>query len=92
MPKILKLEPATNKRHKWIAFFDDGTKTRFGAKGYEDFTTHGDLDRRERYKARHAKDLRTNDPRKAGFLSYYILWGDSTDINENIKTYNRRFG
>jgi hypothetical protein len=37
------------------------------------------------------KDLETNDPRRAGFLSYYILWGNSTNIQTNIRDFKSRF-
>lgn len=91
MPRIVKLEEAGDGKHKWIAYFEDGRKTRFGAVGYEDYTQHKDKERRERYRSRHEKDLKTGDPYRAGFLSYYILWGDSTSIRANVKAYNRRF-
>lgn len=88
---LLRLEPANDGKHKYIAYFKDGRKTRFGAEGYQDFTLTGDIKRREAYRQRHAKDLNTNDPYRAGYLSYYILWGDSTSIAKNIKDYNLRF-
>jgi hypothetical protein len=92
MPTIVKLERANDGKHKWIAHFKDGRKTRFGAYGYEDYTQHHDKERRNSYRKRHAKDLNTNDPYRAGYLSFYILWGDSTSIQENVKDYNKRFG
>jgi hypothetical protein len=46
---------------------------------------------RDRYRIRHEKDLDTLDPTRAGFLSYYILWGDSQNVNENIKADKKRF-
>ena len=61
--------------------------TLFGRRGYEDYTIHKDKDRRERYRTRHAKDLRTQDPTRAGFLSYYLLWGPSTSLSQNIRYY-----
>jgi hypothetical protein len=88
---LIRLEEANDGKHKYIAHFSNGRKTRFGAKGYEDYTMHHDVKRREAYRKRHAKDLATNDPYRAGYLSYYILWGDSTSIAENIRAYNRRF-
>lgn len=88
---LLRIEPATDKKYKYVAHFSDGKKTKFGAKGYEDYTTHHDDARRDSYRKRHAKDLDTKDPQRAGYLSYYILWGDSTDINKNIRAYNARF-
>ena len=65
--------------------------THFGAKGMDDYTITHDKEQRERYRTRHKKDLETNDPTKAGFLSYYILWGDSTSRQTNISSYKKRF-
>jgi hypothetical protein len=92
MPYISKLEQANDGKHKWIAHFKDGRMTRFGAVGMDDYTITKDEEQRKRYRARHKKDLDTNDPYRAGYLSYYILWGDSTSIKENVKEYNKRFG
>jgi len=77
--------------HKYTAIFDDGTRTSFGHQDYEDYTQHHDRARREAYRDRHAVDLRTGDPRRAGFLSYYILWGDSTSLRKNLEEYKKRF-
>lgn len=88
---LVRLEKANDGKYKWIAHFANGRKTRFGAVGYEDYTIHKDKERRDLYRKRHAKDLLTRDPYRAGFLSMYILWGDSTDINTNIREYNKRF-
>ena len=65
--------------------------THFGASGMDDYTLTKDKAARKRYRQRHKKDLRTGDPTRAGFLSYYILWGDSTSRRENIASYKRRF-
>ena len=66
-------------------------KTSFGAKGYTDYLISKDKERRDRYRKRHAKDLKTGDPTRAGYLSYYLLWGDSTSLKENIKSFKQRF-
>ena len=87
----MKLVKSTDGVHKWVAEFDDGTKTRFGAAGMDDYTLTGDKDARLRYQIRHKKDLRTRDPKRAGYLSYYFLWGDSTSLAENLAAYKRRF-
>jgi hypothetical protein len=88
---LIRLEEARDGKHKYIAHFSNGRKTRFGATGYQDYTMHNDVKRRDAYRKRHAKDLNTNDPYRAGYLSYYILWGDSTSLTENVRAYNRRF-
>jgi len=77
--------------HKWTAIFDDGKRVSFGHKDYSDYTQTGDKERRRLYRIRHKKDLETGDPRRAGFLSRYLLWGDSTDINTNLREYKRKF-
>jgi len=77
--------------HKWKAIFDDGTHTNFGYKPMEDYTQHNDKERRRLYRQRHRKDLDTKDPRRAGFLAFYTLWGDSTDMSKNIRDYKKRF-
>jgi hypothetical protein len=91
MVKIVKLEKANNKKHKWVATFDDGKKTKFGSYGMDDFTLTGDEKQRDRYRARHQKDLKTNDPQRAGYLSYYVLWNLPT-IEASVRDFNKRFG
>jgi hypothetical protein len=92
--KLIEVVKAHDDKHKFVAVFDVNghtKKTPFGAEGYEDYTIHKDKERRERYRIRHDKDLDTNDPTRAGLLSYYILWGDSSDLNTSIKQYKKRF-
>jgi hypothetical protein len=86
---LVSVERADDGKHKWVATFSDGTRTPFGDVRYEDYTQHGDKKRRASYRSRHRKDLETGDPRRAGYLSYYILWGDSADFTENVAAYNR---
>jgi hypothetical protein len=88
----MRLERATDGTHKYVAIFSDGKTTKFGASGMKDYTLTGDEERRRLYRIRHKKDLDTKDPRRAGFLSYYILWGESTSIAENLRQYKSRFG
>jgi hypothetical protein len=94
--KLVSVKAASDGKHKYTAQFlqDNGrTKTtHFGAKGMDDYTITHDKEQRERYKQRHKKDLTTKDPTRAGFLSYYLLWGDSTSLSENIRAFKQRFG
>jgi hypothetical protein len=62
----------------------------FGAKGMDDYTITHDKEQRERYRTRHKKDLETGDPTRAGFLSYEVLWGNSTSRATNIASYKKR--
>jgi len=84
-------------KKKYVAVFTDSSsgkkkETHFGAEGMTDYLLSKDKDRRERYRSRHKKDLQTNDPTRAGYLSYYLLWGDSTSLRTNISAYKKRFG
>jgi len=65
--------------------------THFGQASAPDYTLTGDKKRRKAYRDRHRKDLNTGDYMRAGYLSWYILWGESKSIRENIKSYKRRF-
>ena len=91
----MTIKSSTKPNKKLMATFtqDNGrTKTtHFGAKGMKDYTITGDKERRRLYRERHKKDLSTKDPTRAGFLSYYILWGESTSRQQNISTYKKRF-
>ena len=96
MPKLKSVTKSDQAGKKWKAIFelDNGRSktTHFGAAGMQDYTQHHDKERRERYRTRHRKDLETGDPTRAGFLSYYVLWGDSTSFAENLASYKRKFG
>jgi hypothetical protein len=93
--KLLSVARSEKPDKKWKATFDGESgrrkTTHFGAKGMEDYTQHHDKERRTRYRTRHKKDLETNDPTRAGFLSWYLLWGDSTSFDENLRAYKARF-
>jgi len=92
--KLVSITESSKPDKKLMAVFDnDGRKktVHFGAKGMDDYTLTKDKKQRENYRTRHDKDLDTDDPTRAGFLSYYILWGDSTSRAKNISDYRKRF-
>lgn len=86
----MELKVSTRKDKKYMAIFDDGTKTHFGAKGMDDFTITKDEDQKQRYLNRHRKNENWNDFKSAGALSRWILWNKPT-IKESLKDYKRRF-
>jgi hypothetical protein len=93
--KLVSITRSDKPGKKLKAVFKDEktgrTKTtHFGAAGMDDYTKTHDTAQRARYRTRHAKDLK-GDPTKAGYLSYYILWGNSTSISANISAYRSRF-
>lgn len=100
--KLEKVVKSDAKGKKWTAYFcmckgeskccdGDKKKVHFGQENADDYTITKDKEQRDRYRTRHKKDLDTKDPTRAGYLSYYILWGDSTSLQQNIKDYKKRF-
>ena len=87
---MVKFYKAKDDVHKYVAVFDDGTHTAFGALGYEDYTIHGDLKRKQAYLRRHRKNEDWNNPKSAGALSRWILW-NKPSLEESIKDYINRF-
>lgn len=89
------IEKGTAKNKKLKAIFYDGDKkiktVQFGDSRYEDYTQHKDKERRSKYRLRHKKDLDKGNYMSAGFLSYYILWGESAALKTNIKQYKKKF-
>lgn len=98
-----EVAPASSGK-KMVAIFDPvpdrGWQTRkilFGARGYSDFTIHKDVERRGRYRTRHDKDLNSAaskngwDPRTPGYLSYYVLWGDSPVLSTAQSDFRARY-
>lgn len=94
MVELLYIRKSKNKQKKWVAVFrmDNGKerRVRFGATGYLDFTIGASRDQRKLYRIRHEGD-NIKDPTSPGSLSYYILWGSSTDMEKNIKSYKKRY-
>jgi hypothetical protein len=93
MKVVIKKSDKSGKKYMAIFEKDNGRSktTYFGQAGAPDYTLTGDKERRRLYRQRHRKDLKTNDPTRAGYLSYYILWGNSTSIKQNIRDYKKRF-
>ena len=91
--KLVSITESSKPDKKLMAVFDnDGRKktTHFGSKGMDDYTLTHDKEQRARYRERHAKDLKTGDPTRAGYLSMEILWGNSTSRQANIRTYKAK--
>ncbi len=93
---LLEIKPSWISGKKLAAIFHDETNGRsktvhFGATGYEDFTTHRDPERKERYLERHGRGREDwNDPTTPGALSRWILWNKPT-LEESVKDFKRRF-
>lgn len=92
--KLLKVKKSKNKNKRYDAFYHIGDnkvrKTSFGSSKYQNYTIHKDKKRRDNYRKRHKND-NIHDPTSPGALSWYLLWGDSTSLRENIKNYESNF-
>ena len=68
-----------------------GKKTiSFGAVGYEDYRTHKDPERKQRYLKRHKKNENPNDHNTASFYATNLLWNMPT-LTGSIKDTNKKF-
>ena len=86
---------STRAGKKMMAIFYDEAKkkiktTHFGASGYEDFTTHGEIQRKMNYIARHKEREDWTDYMTAASLARFILWNKPT-IKASIEDYMSRF-
>lgn len=93
MRVIIKKSDKSGKKMMATFIRENGRSktTYFGQAGAPDYTLTGDKKRRKAYRDRHRKDLNTGDYTRAGYLSYYILWGESKSKRENIRKYKNRF-
>jgi hypothetical protein len=80
-----------NTKKKYRAVFSDGKKVDFGAAGMDDYTKTHDREQRQRYLTRHRGNESWNNPKTAGALSRWLLWGDSTSLQTNLADFKRRF-
>ena len=87
----MRIEASPIKTKKWRAIFSDGTHTDFGAAKMDDYTLTKDKEQRDRYRNRHKANENWNDPKSAGALSRFLLWGDSTSLATNLADYKKRF-
>ena len=100
MTKLISVKKSTRPGKKWDFTFTRKNKltgketqitTSAGDATAQDYTQHKNATRRKRYLFRHKKDLLTNDPTRAGYISYYVLWGKSTSFKANLEAYKRKF-
>ena len=95
MLRLKTVRRSHKKEKKWDAVFEKNGREKvvpFGQKNASDFTKHKDKTRRARYLKRHSgMGEHWNRPDTPGALSKWILWGDSTSLRKNIRTFKRKF-
>ena len=89
----MKVEKSNRKNKRFVAIFDDGDKIHFGFKGGSTYIDHKSKEKRKNYIARHEVNEKQfyNDPKRPATLSRFILWGESTNLNQAIKNYEYKF-
>ena len=73
---------------------NDGKYYDFGLDGGSTYLDNKDKTKRDNYRRRHyaqEKKLIDNLIPSPALFSYYILWGNSSDITENIRALNKMF-
>jgi hypothetical protein len=87
------LRPSSRAGKKWEVEMEDGKTIHFGAKGYSDFTRHGDEARKERYLKRHkpTEDWSKSGIETPGFWARHILWAEPS-IEQSARKVRERFG
>jgi hypothetical protein len=89
--KFISLEKSNKPDKKLVIKFSDPNLTiHFGSKHSSTYLDHHDKIKRSNYLKRHQVNEDWNQV-NAGSLSRYLLWGSSTDINENLINYLTRF-
>jgi hypothetical protein len=88
---MLEYVEEINESKRFKAYFSDGKTARFGQTNPKKgtFLDHQDKELKKNYIKRHLKDLETNDYKKPGFLSMFLLWNKPT-LRESVKDFNKR--
>ena len=92
---IKEADPKTKKRFTAVFRLHRGGKvikiTHFGQRGATTYIDGADKKKRSAFRARHKRDLETKDFKRAGYLSYFLLWGEHTTLKKNIDDYKKKF-
>ena len=90
---IVEISKSSKKNKKQYDARIDGKKTvSFGDSNYQDFTTHKDNDRKQRYIDRHRNNESwgKDGVDTAGFYSKHILWNKPT-VQASVADLNNKY-
>lgn len=85
------IKESTHKDKKLMVRTPDGKTIHFGARGYSDYTKHGDPKRKALYVLRHRRNEDWSDLNTAGFWALNILW-NKPDITASANDVAKRYG
>ena len=92
--KIIKLEDSQLKSKRFKVYLDNNEHYDFGLRTGETYIDHHNKVKRDNYRRRHYNSSREQPyiinliPSPALF-SYYLLWGESTSLQQNVKSLNK---
>lgn len=86
---IVEIEKSKRKNKRFRVILDTGKSYDFGLDTGETYIDHKDKNKRLNYRKRHLgneteNNLISNLIPSPSLFSYYLLWGDYTDIMKNI--------
>jgi hypothetical protein len=92
--KIIKLEHSQVKNKRFRVLLDNNKHYDFGLDIGETYIDHKDKLKRDNYRKRHYNSIKEQPYIKnlipsPALFSYYLLWGESTSIQQNIKMLNK---
>ena len=93
-PYIVEIEPSIRKNKRFRVTLSNGDKYDFGLKTGSTYIDHKDETKRRNYILRHLankkeKELIETLTPSPSLFSMYLLWGKTTDLQQNIKQLNR---
>ena len=93
MYMIVKIENSPVKHKRYRVYMDNGKHWDFGLQGAMTYIDHKDANKRRNYWLRHygnplEKKLLDNLVPSSSVFSAYLLWGDSSNLEKNIKNLN----
>lgn len=94
--KIIKLENSEVKNKRFKVTLSNGDVYNFGLLGGKTYIDEGNKEKRLNYWARHlanpVEEYRINKlVPSPSLFSAYLLWGESSDIKENVRNLNKLF-
>ncbi len=94
MPKIVKIESSPVKMKRYRVYLENGSHYDFGLDTGKTYIDGVSEKTREAYRARHLgnlteKRLISSLIPSPSLYSFYLLWGESRSIDENIKKLNK---
>ena len=93
---IISVVPSRRKNKRFKATMDDGREFHFGFDGGSTYLDHKDKAKRDNYRKRHMANeterrLIENLVPSPALFSYWLLWGDYTDLQKNIDDLNSKW-